>query len=108
MLSHLRRTRFWRRTSGGSSRTKRNRQYHNLIDGTVEEEVLEHLERIKIYPVEIASEDDLLKEIARVANLSMMLGYKLERENRPLTKEEAYVQLGHSASVLRAILRQNK
>jgi len=34
----------------------------------------------------------------------MKLGYQLEAENRPLTKEEAYVQLCHSASLLKAIL----
>jgi hypothetical protein len=45
-----------------------------------------------------------VREIARIANLSMKLGYQLEAENRMLTKEEAYVQLGQSASLLRAIL----
>jgi hypothetical protein len=34
----------------------------------------------------------------------MKLGYRLEAENRMLTKEESYVQLGHSASLLKAIL----
>jgi len=34
----------------------------------------------------------------------MTLGYKLEDENRILTKEEAYQQLGHSASLFKAIL----
>lgn len=81
-----------------------NRGHHNAMDGIVNDEVLDHLERIKIYPIQIKSEDDLVKEIVRVANLSMKLGYQLEKENRMLTKEEAYVQLGHSASLLRAIL----
>jgi hypothetical protein len=81
-----------------------NRQHHTVMDGIVEDEVLNHLERIKIYPVQIKSEDDLVREIARIANLSMKLGYQLEAENRPLTKEEAYAQLGHSASLLKAIL----
>ena len=66
--------------------------------------MLDHLERIKIYSIEIKSEDDLVREIARIANLSMKLGYQLEAENRILSKEEAYVQLGHSASLLKAIL----
>ena len=52
----------------------------------------------------IKSEDDLVREIVRIANLSMKLGYQLEKENRMLSKEEAYVQLGHSASLLKAIL----
>jgi hypothetical protein len=81
-----------------------NRQHHNAMDGIVEDEVLNHLERIKIYPIQIQSEDDLVREIARIANLSMKLGYQLEAESRMLSKEEAYVQLGHSASLLKAIL----
>jgi hypothetical protein len=81
-----------------------NRQHHNAMDGIVNDEILDHLERIRIYPIQIHSEDDLVREIARIANLSMKLGYQLEAENRMLTKEEAYVQLGHSASLLKAIL----
>ena len=81
-----------------------NRQHHEAMDGIVEDEVFDHPERIKIYPIKIESEDDLLREIARIANLSMKLGYQLEAENRPLTKEEAYLQLAHSASLLKAIL----
>ena len=81
-----------------------NRQHHPAMDGIVEDEALDHLERIKIYHIKIESEDDLVREIARIADISMNLGYKLEAENRPLTKEEAYVQLGHSASLLKAIL----
>jgi hypothetical protein len=81
-----------------------NRQNHTSMDGILEDEILDHLERIKIYPIKIKSEDDLVKEIARIASLSMRLGYQLEAENRPLTKEEAYIQLGHSASLLKAIL----
>ena len=70
-----------------------NRQHHTATDGIVEDEVLNHLDRIKIYFIKITSEDDLIKEIARIATLSMKLGYQLEAENRALTKEEAYVQL---------------
>jgi hypothetical protein len=81
-----------------------NRQHHAVMDGIVNDEVLDHLERIKIYPIQIKSEDDLVREIARIANLSMKLGYQLEAENRMLSKEEAYAQLGHSASLLKAIL----
>ena len=81
-----------------------NRQHHTAMDGIVEDEVLDHLERIKIYPIQIKSEDDLVREVARIANLSMKLGYQLEAEDRMLTKEEAYIQLGHSASLLKAVL----
>jgi hypothetical protein len=34
----------------------------------------------------------------------MKIGYRLEAENRLLTKEEAYIQLGHSASLIKAVL----
>ncbi len=85
-----------------------NKQHHAAMDGIVESEVLENLDKIKIYSIEIRSEDDLAKEVARIANLSEELGYRLEAENRMLTKEEAYVQLGHSASLLRAILDYGK
>jgi hypothetical protein len=85
-----------------------NRQHHAAMDGIVEDEVLNHLERIKIYPIQIKSEDDLMREIARIANLSMKLGYQLEAENRMLTEEEVYMQLGHSASLLKAVLEYSK
>ena len=49
-------------------------------------------------------EKDLAKEIARIANDARELGRKLRKENRDMTKEEAYRQLGHSASFLKAIL----
>ena len=78
--------------------------YHKDIDGIVDEEILDNLDRIKIYPTTITSEEGLAKEIARIANLSMALGYKLEDEYRVLTKEEAYEQLSHSASLFKAIL----
>jgi hypothetical protein len=54
--------------------------------------------------MQIRSEEDLVREIARIANLSIKLGYQLEAENRMLSKEEAYGQLVHSASLLRALL----
>ena len=74
-----------------------NREHHNAMDGIVNDEALDHLAEIKIYPIAIKSEDDLVREIVRIANLSMKLGYQLEKENRMPSKEEAYVQLGHSA-----------
>ncbi len=60
-----------------------------------------------MYPITLHSEyleKDLSIHIARIANLSRQLGYKLKRENRDMTRDEAYRQLGHSASLLRAIL----
>ncbi len=85
-----------------------NERNHQAVDGTVNDEVLDHLERIRVYPIKINSEEDLAREISKVANLSMMLGYRLEDENRVLTKEEAYQQLGHSASLFKGILEYAK
>jgi hypothetical protein len=85
-----------------------NKKNHGTIDGTVNDEVLENLDKIKLYPIRINSEEDLAKEIACIANLSMKLGYQLESEDRLLTKDEAYTQLGHSASLIKAILEYAK
>jgi hypothetical protein len=81
-----------------------NKKNHGTIDGTVNDEVLGNLEQIRIYPIRIKSEEDLVNEIVRIANISLKLGYQLETEDRILTKQEAYTQLGHSASLLKAIL----
>ncbi len=78
--------------------------HHKDIDGIVDEGILANLDKIKIYPITISSEAELAKEIARIANLSMALGYKLQDEFRVITKDEAYQQLSHSASLFRAIL----
>jgi hypothetical protein len=87
-----------------------NLQHHNRNDGTVDEEVLEKLEKIKanMYPIVLKPdtfEADLAREIARIANIARHLGLRLKKENRDMTKEEAYRQLGHSASLLQAILK---
>lgn len=85
-----------------------NRKRHAKIDGILEGEVLDNLDRIHIYPITIDREEDIAKEIARIANLSKALGYKIEAEDRLLTKEEAYRQISHSASLLKAILNYAK
>jgi hypothetical protein len=81
-----------------------NRKYHTKIDGIINNEVLDNLDRIKIYPIEIKSEQDLAREVARIANQAMNLGYQLEKEERLLTKAEAYHQISHSASLLKGVL----
>lgn len=81
-----------------------NRRTHKQNDGVVNREVLDSLQRIRPYPLRIDSEDDLIGEIVRIANLSMTLAWRLEKEDRLLRPEEAYVQLSHSASLLRAVL----
>jgi hypothetical protein len=87
-----------------------NKTHHNINDGISEAEVLKNIGRIEknMYPINLRPnffEEDLSREIARIANFSRMLGHKLKTENRDITKEEAYVQLGKSASLLRAILK---
>jgi len=81
-----------------------NRQYHSKMDGIVNDEILDNLDKIKVYSIEIKTEQDLAGEIARIANLSLVLGYKLEDEGRLLTREETYIQLAHSASLMKAVL----
>jgi hypothetical protein len=81
-----------------------NRKYHQTTDGIINDEVLDNLDKIKIYPIKIKSENDLANEIARIANLSLKKGYQIQDEKRLLTKEEAYKQISHSASLFKAIL----
>jgi len=57
-----------------------------------------------IYPIKINSEKDLANEIAKIANLSIKKGYQIQDEKRLLTKDEAYEQISHSASLFKAIL----
>lgn len=87
-----------------------NKEHHNANDGTVENTILKTPEKItgNMYPIRLSKKDfeaDLAREIARIANLSRKLGYKLRAEKRDMTMQEAYVQLGHSASLLRAVLQ---
>lgn len=86
-----------------------NREHHNANDGIVEYSILNEPDRItaQMYVIKLRNENfeaDLAREIARIANLSRKLGYQLRAENRDMTKQEAYVQLGHSASLLRAVM----
>ena len=80
-----------------------NRKYHKTIDGIINDEVLDNINRIKIYPIRIESEKDLANEIAGIANLSIKKGYQIQDEKRLLSKDEAYEQISHSASLFRAI-----
>jgi hypothetical protein len=86
-----------------------NEKHHGANDGIVEDAILNEPEKITghMYPITLSKkyfEADLALEIARIANLSRKLGFKLREEKRDMTKQEAYVQLGHSASLLRAVL----
>jgi hypothetical protein len=82
-----------------------NRKYHSANDGIIEHEVLANLEKIRIYDIFIGSEKDLAAAVARIANISKALGQKLEREGRLMIPAEAYAQISHSASLLKAILQ---
>jgi hypothetical protein len=82
-----------------------NRKNHQTIDGIINDEVLDNIDKIKIYSIKIESEKDLANEIARIANISLKKGYQIQDEKRLLTKEEAYEQISHSASLFKAILR---
>jgi len=87
-----------------------NKARHSANDGTVENEALKNIHLIEnnMYPIILRQdhfEEDLAREISRIANISRLLGIKLRSENRDMTKEEAYIQLGHSASLLKAILK---
>ena len=86
-----------------------NKKHHPYNDGIVDADILNNLGEIekRMYEIKLRSdnfEEDLAKEIARIANISRQLAFKMIAENRDMTKEEAYVQLGHSASLLKAVL----
>lgn len=87
-----------------------NKEHHNANDGIVENAILNETEKISkyIYAITLSDKDfeaDLAREIARIANLSRMLGYKLRAEKRDMTRQEAYIQLRHSASLLKAVFQ---
>lgn len=87
-----------------------NKEHHSANDGAVEATILNEPDKIKkqMYSIKLSDrnyEAELAREIARIANVSRKLGYKLRAEGRDMTRQEAYVQLGHSASLLRAVLQ---
>ena len=85
-----------------------NRQHHMDTDGIINDEIMGNLDKVKVYPIKIDSEETLIGQVTRIANLSMALGYKLEDEKRLLTKEEAYQQVSHSVSLFKGILNYMK
>lgn len=90
-----------------------NERRHSINDGIVEKTILDQPQKItrNVYKINLRDdqfERDLAREIARIANLSRKLGYKLAEEDRDMTPEEAYVQLGHSTSLLKAVLKHYK
>jgi len=83
---------------------KFNADHHGLNDGIVENEILANITNVKISPVTIKNEDDLIQNIVRIAKKAKDLGYKMRKENRDMTKKEAYEQLSDSASLFKAVL----
>jgi hypothetical protein len=86
-----------------------NKARHGANDGIVESKALGSIFKIEkhMYVINLRKdnfENDLAAEIARIANIARKLGYRLRQENRDMTPEEAYTQLGHSASLLEAVL----
>ncbi|NLD37553.1 MAG: hypothetical protein GX654_11860 [Desulfatiglans sp.] len=81
-----------------------NKRYHLDMDGILEQKVLDNLFEIKMEKITIKTENDLIKEICRIASISMELGFRLEKEERMMTKAEAYRQISMSASLLKAVI----
>jgi hypothetical protein len=81
-----------------------NKKNHMTIDLMIKPEQLTSENDIRIYPVNIKNEDDLAEKIANIANISIELGYLLEKENRILTKAEAMNQISHSSSLLKGLI----
>jgi hypothetical protein len=83
-----------------------NRKHHNTNDGIVEEEALDNIALIRkgMYTISVRSEEDLAREIARIANSTRLLYFKMRKEDRDMTRREAYAQLSKSASLLKAVL----
>jgi hypothetical protein len=90
-----------------------NIKHHQANDDAVEKTVFGHPDKITRHMYAITLRDDrfetdLAREISRLANISRKLGYRMRAENRDMTPEEVYIQLGHSASLLKAVLKHFK
>jgi hypothetical protein len=81
-----------------------NKKNHTVNDATIENEVNVNINKIIIVPITIRNEEDLINAIVQLANDSKNLAYKLEKENRYMTKEEAYSRISKSASLLKSVL----
>ena len=86
-----------------------NKAHHPFNDAVVDSDILNNVGEIRkrMYRITLRPdhfEEDLAREIARVANLSRRRASRMNAEDRDMTREEAYTQLAHSASLLKAIL----
>jgi hypothetical protein len=77
---------------------------HYDNDHILENEILSNINKVKLSPMTIKNEEDLIENIVLMATKSKDLGYKLVKEKRNMTKEEAYQQISQSASLFKAVL----
>ncbi len=87
-----------------------NKAHHPFNDGIVDKDILRNLGEIRkrMYTITLRPdhfEEDLAKEIAKIANRVRELALAMKAADRDMTKEEAYTQLGRSASLLKAVLK---
>ncbi len=86
-------------------RDKFNADHHGPYDGIVENEIASNLDKVVLYPITIKNEDDLIQNIARIAQKAKDLGFKFKKGDGDMTKKEtAYEQLSDSASLFKAVL----
>jgi hypothetical protein len=83
--------------------------YHQRNENVIEDSVQSNIKRLQdnMYNIAIKDETDLAREIARIANISRQLAKKLKMraaKKMDITPKEAYEQVGHSASLLKAVL----
>jgi hypothetical protein len=76
---------------------------HYDNDHILENEIANNINKIKLSPMTIKNEEDLIQNIVLIATKSKDLGYRLLKK-RNMTKEEAYQQISQSASLFRAVL----
>ena len=84
-----------------------NKKRHTVNDGIIESSVRNNIGYIQrnIRQINIDSESDLAREIAKVANAARKLGATIRKENRDMTQDEAYTQVIQSSSLLKAVLK---
>lgn len=84
-----------------------NKNRHGINDGIAEGSVRNNIGYIQrnMEDITILNDEDLAREIAKVANTARQLGIKIREEKRDMTQSEVYTQLIRSASLLNAVLR---
>jgi hypothetical protein len=83
-----------------------NRERHSRNDGIIEGEAFKCIGHIRqgIYRINIENDDDFAREIARIADISRLIGARIRAENRDMTRNEVLLQAIHSASLFKAAL----